>query len=118
MVFLNDSEVQFEAQYVEPTTDAVGGVLEDLSHTSVYYKVGNGSAVKSHNVPATSPSGGGNITTNVVVPVAVGQKVTVAFWITTTSLAGFEGGETERVELVVDRKVKVAPGVPTNFTVA
>lgn len=115
MVIVDASTVRVDGQYTEPAVDADGGQLIDLAYTNVYYRIGTSPAVRGPQVPATSPAGGGLIDTSLLVPVASNQRVTIAFWVTATDLVGIESAPTSTITLVVDR---VAPGVPTGFTIA
>lgn len=66
-----------EYSYTEPTTNSDGSPLVDLDHTSIYVDVGAG-PVKTLDVPATSPNGGGNIVQIIQNPFEEGKEGTVS----------------------------------------
>lgn len=83
---------------VEPVTNADGTDLKDLHHLNVYYqKATDPAPVKSPDIPATAPTGGGDINYTTIVPVGDNEDVDVAVWGTATDDAGNESAETERM---------------------
>jgi hypothetical protein len=115
MVIIDQSTVRVDGSYTEPSTDVDGVNIADLAYTNVYYRIGTQPAVRGPQVPASSPAGGGDVDTSLLVPVASGQRVNVAFWVTATDLAGLESAPTETILLSIER---VPPAAPTNFTIA
>lgn len=97
------------ASYTEPTTNVTGTPLVDLDHTNVFFEVPGSPAVRSPNVPASLPTGGGAITTTVTVPIAVNQEADVRFWATATDQSG---NESPRSTEVVKRIDRLAPNAP------
>ena len=73
--------------WVEPSTVQGGGALTNLTKTTLYIQVGAGAAT-AFDVPATKPGGGGTVTQQVSVPVAVGQKANIQAWATATNTYG------------------------------
>lgn len=94
--------------YIEPTDNTDGSVLSDLSHCTLYYDTGQG-PVKAKDFPASSPSGGGDITVSYEVPLNGSQEFDVRFWLTASDLSGNESGMS--VERVI-RIDKLAPNAP------
>ncbi len=86
-------------EYHEPSTDK-NGALTDLSHTTVYL---NG--VKYMDIPASSPSGGGLISTSVDTSFPVDAMTDVTIYVTATDLSGNESVPS----IALDR---VAPDAP------
>ena len=115
MVIVDQATIRVEGSYTEPSTDADGVAISDLAYTNVYYKIGSAPAVRGPQVPATSPEGGGDVTTSLLIPVPAGQRVSVQFWVTATDLLGLESAPTTTSTLQIDR---VPPAAPTNFSIA
>lgn len=97
--------------YTEPTTnaDTPATLLDDLAFTNVYYQLDAGVAVKGPNVPATSPAGGGAISTQITVPVVAGQRVNVTISATATDTSGNESVKSTPVTKRIDRLAPTAP---------
>ena len=90
--------ITIPVSYTEPSQSAFTGIsLYDLSHTNVYYSVSDSAAVKGENIPATSPAGGGTITTSLKVSIPPGKETTVYLWVTATDKFGNESKESNRV---------------------
>ena len=51
--------------YTEPTQNTDGTALDDLAKTSVYYQVGTAAEVKGPDIPASGPTGGAPISTQI-----------------------------------------------------
>src|SRR5690349_1982072 len=83
--------------YKEPAVNKDGSSLDDLDHTNVYYQVGSDAEVKGPNVPASSPAGGGNISTTITVPVPTDMRATVAVSASATDTSGNEGPRSSAV---------------------
>ena len=88
--------------YTEPSQNdrSTGTAVNDLSHTNVYYSVNGSAAVKGPNIPATSPAGGGTITTTIGVSIPRGKEATVDVWVTATDKFGNESKESSRVQKI------------------
>ncbi len=54
--------------YTDPSVTAAGGSLNDLAKTNIYYDLGNGRTL-SKEIPATQPTGGGQIFETISVPI-------------------------------------------------
>ena len=102
------SGAEITVEYTEPTTNENGAVLEDLSHTSIYYDMGDG-AVKAVDVPAANPTGGGVISQAVTVPVTSGMERDVQIWATASDGSGNESAPSETKVVRVDRLAPSAP---------
>ena len=94
--------------YDEPTLNSNDSTLRDLDHTTVYYDLGAG-FVKSVEVPATAPAGGGAITVDVIVPVSAGQEVDVKLKATATDKSKNESNDSPLTTVRIDR---LAPAPP------
>jgi hypothetical protein len=122
MRIVDNSTVEVTLSYDEPAFDqdntplisTDNPPLTDLAYTSMFYKVGTGAAVAAGKNTASKPSGGGHISSLLLVPAPVNQKTAFDFWVTSTDLTGNSAGETH-ASFTVDR---MAPAVPINFTVA
>jgi len=97
-----------ESSYTEPTVNEDGSPLSDLAKTTIYYDLGAGQ-VKALDVPASSPTGGGQISQTVTVPIVSGQEANVKFWATATDTSGNESAPSNSVTVRIDR---LAPGPP------
>lgn len=115
MIVVDASTVKLTASYVESSQDADGTALTDLAYTNVYYQIGSAPPVRGPQVPASAPSGGGTISTTILVPVAAGSKATITAWVTETDTLGNESAPSTTVTLSVDR---LLPKAPTNFTIS
>ena|SRR5690242_2429307 len=100
---------QLEVRYVEPTINKDGTPLDDLDHTNVYWQVSGQPENKSQNIAATSPAGGGNIITNILVPVPADMRVTVTVSATATDISGNESPRSQAVTKSIDRLAPAAP---------
>lgn len=114
MVIVNDTTVRVSGSFVEPIVDADGGALVDLAFTTLHYTL-NGGAVVKVNQPASGVAGGGTVSVSVDIPLALSQRVRFEAWVTATDQAGLVSTPSDSVVLNLDR---VAPGAPTNFTIA
>ena len=97
------------AIYTQPTTNADATPLADLAKTNVYNQLSGGTPVKGPDVPATKATGGGAITTQVTVPVVVGQDLVVTFWATATDTVQNESARSAEVQKRIDRLAPAAP---------
>lgn len=120
MLIVDNNTVSMVAQYTEPTTQTDGSPLTDLHHTNVYHQVVGSPFIKSVDIPATSPNGGGVINSLILANVALGQKINVVAWITATDTVGVESPVSLVLNEVIDRLVVThfGPSAPTNFTLA
>ncbi len=76
--------------YIEPTTQADGAQLTNLAMTTIYQDIGNG-FVKTKDVPATSPEGGGKIIETLSIPVDPEEEKETTICVTSTNSVGQEG---------------------------
>ncbi len=114
MVIVDANTVRVSGSFVEPIVDADGGALEDLTSTTLHYTLNNGTPVKV-NRAASGVSGGGTVNVSVDIPLALSERVRFEAWVTATDAAGLESVPSDSVVLNLDR---VAPGAPTNFSIA
>jgi hypothetical protein len=104
------SGTELTVTYTEPTTNADGSPLTDLARTNVIWKfLPAGTDTKEANVAATKLTGGGAITTKLIVPVEAGQERTVEITATATDTSGNESVRATAVQKRIDR---LAPGAP------
>ena len=76
--------------YTEPTHDQAGRPITALSKTTIYYDVGKG-RIPVRDVPATSPSGGGQISERITLPIpSDGQEEVASICVTATDRHGNE----------------------------
>jgi hypothetical protein len=59
--------------YTEPSVTVEGDLLTSLAKTSIYYDLGRGRTL-AKEVPATRPSGGGEISEIITIPVTSGEQ--------------------------------------------
>ncbi len=79
--------------YREPSLTAKEGSLTTLAKTSIYYDFGNGRSL-AKDVPATHPSGGGEISETITVPIKAGKEQSVKICVTATDSNGNESAST------------------------
>jgi len=77
---------EITCDYDEPLTNVDGTPLTDLLKTTLYYERGRGT-VKAKDVSAMSLTGGGHVTTTILVPVISGEDVMIRIWVTATDTA-------------------------------
>jgi hypothetical protein len=75
--------------YTEPSATAAGGPLEDLAKTSIYYDLGRGRTL-AKEVPATNPTGGGQISETITIPIESPGEQSVSICVTATDRHGNE----------------------------
>lgn len=114
MVLVDDFSVKLTAAYDEGSNHTNGTPLNDLSHSNVWYQIGAAAPVKSADIPASSPQGGGHVVTDVVFPALLGELTTGTFWATETDVDGHESPKSNLATFTVDRRV---PEAPLNFTI-
>jgi len=64
--------------------------LHNLAKTTIYYDLGNG-FIKSKDIPATNPKGGGTITETFSIDVSPRKDVEATICVTATNQSGKEG---------------------------
>lgn len=114
MQLVDAQTVRLRAQFDEPTTSVNNSALTDLKHTTVYGRANGGPVVALITNPATSPSGGGSVSLDILVNAPSGVVTGWEFWATATDITGNEGPSSNIVSLSIDR---VGPAAPTGFTV-
>ncbi|MBL8037845.1 MAG: hypothetical protein JSS38_03425 [Nitrospira sp.] len=67
--------------------------MTTLAKTSIYYDFGNGRSL-AKDVPATHPSGGGEISETITVPIKAGKEQSVKICVTATDSNGNESAST------------------------
>lgn len=75
--------------YTEPSVSVGGGALEDLAKTSIYYDLGRGRRL-AKEVPATKPTGGGQISETITIPIESQGDQSVVVCVTATDRNGNE----------------------------
>lgn len=114
MIIIDNATVSEVATFDEPTTSQDGSAITDLAYTVVEYSIGGAAPVVGPHIPASKPTGGGHITTTVIIPAPAGAKTTFSFDVFAVDLTGNKGTATASVQSVIDR---VGPSAPTNFTI-
>ena len=75
--------------YTEPSFNSTGAPLKTLAKTTIYYDFGDG-RVPAQEVPASKPTGGGDITQTVTIPLTGQSEQAVFICVTATDTAGHE----------------------------
>ena len=78
-----------KVSYTEPSVSIEGSPLTDLAKTTIYYDLGSG-RVPAKDIPATKPTGGGQITQTISVPVQEKGEQPVRICVTATDRHGNE----------------------------
>jgi hypothetical protein len=79
--------------YTEPTVKAESHPLKALAKTTIYYDMGQG-RTEAKQVPATTPSGGGEISETITVPLPESRPAAVRICVTATDRSGLESQTT------------------------
>ena len=79
--------------YTEPSVTVAGGSLNDLAKTTIYYDLGNGRTL-AKDIPATKPTGGGQISETITVPIQTQGEQTAMICVTATDRHGNESTTT------------------------
>ncbi|HKW86408.1 MAG TPA: hypothetical protein VJM82_05000 [Nitrospiraceae bacterium] len=83
-VLVKSTKPTVTVSYTEPTTTVDGTPLIALAKTTIYYDLGNG-PVKAMDVPATKPTGGGQVSQTVKIPIGPNEGKLVMICVTATS---------------------------------
>ena len=75
--------------YVEPSTNAKGQPLTNLSKTTIYHDLGGG-LVKYKDIPATNPQGGGTIKEKILFTLSSEETIQAIICVTATNTNGQE----------------------------
>lgn len=78
---------QATVSYKEPTTNKNGSPLTDLANTSIFKTIG-GTKTKVLDIPATAPTGGGEISQTIDLAVGADEEVDVTITANATDLGG------------------------------
>ena len=78
-----------KVSYTEPTVTAGGNKLSELTKTTIYYDLGDGRR-QAKAVPATKPTGGGQISETISVPIDTPGEQVVRICVTATDRHGNE----------------------------
>ncbi len=84
---------QVHVAYTEPTVNVEGHPLKALAKTTIYYDLGQGRTAAKH-VPASAPSGGGEVSEVITVPLPRAQAAVVRICVTATDRSGLESQAT------------------------
>lgn len=79
--------------YTEPSMNQAGNPLKELAKTSVYYDLGAG-RVLAKEIPSTKPSGGGQVSETITLPVKNQKETIVHICVTATDRQGHESAAT------------------------
>lgn len=78
-----------KVSYKEPAVSVRGETLSDLAKTTIYYDLGDGRR-QAKEVPATKPTGGGQISETISVPIDSHREQVVRICVTATDRHGNE----------------------------
>jgi P pilus assembly chaperone PapD len=95
--------------YKEPDKNFDNTPLNDLARTNVYWSINGGVETKGPDVPSSSVTGGGQIVTQVTVPIAQNQSASVTIRATATDISGNESAKSTSVTKTVDRLPPMSP---------
>ena len=96
--------------YDEPVLNVDGSAMNDLDHTTIFYRIGaTGTPVQAMDVAATAATGGGTIARQVTVPVGPNQEADVTFWATASDRSGNASPNSNEVLIRIDRLPPAAP---------
>ena len=90
---VNASHKTLTVAYTEPSVNQAGHPLKELAKTSVYYDLGDG-RVLAKDVPSTKPTGGGQITETITLPITQSKDTLVRLCVTATDQQGHESAMT------------------------
>ncbi len=79
--------------YTEPSINLTGNPLQGLAKTTIYYDAGTGRVV-AKEVPSTTPTGGGQISQTITVPLPQQRETVVRICVTATDRYGNESAMT------------------------
>ncbi len=82
-----------KVSYTEPSVSVGGDPLKDLAKTTIYYDLGRGRTL-AKDVPATKPTGGGQISESVTIPIQTQGEQSVRICVTATDRQGNESAMT------------------------
>jgi len=105
--------VSVTVSYMEPTENTDGSVLVDLAEIRTFYTLGDGPIVEGH-VELSSPTGGANVSFQMIIPAAKGQTLTLSTW----SISYTEGGvQSEPSSIVTLEIFRAVPNPPVKLGV-
>jgi hypothetical protein len=80
--------------YTEPSVKPAGNEWQGLAKTTIYYDLGTGRIV-AKEIPATTPTGGGQVKQTIAVPLPERKETTVRICVTATDRRGNESAMTQ-----------------------
>lgn len=83
------AKLTIKVSYTEPSATVAGERLNDLAKTTIYYDLGNGRRL-AKEIPATRPTGGGQISETITVPIQTQAEQSVRICVTATDRRGNE----------------------------
>lgn len=109
MASVNVDNVTFTAHYTEPATNVSGSSLKDLSHTTIYYRIGTDARIKVGDAQATSINGGGVINESFTIEDLNDKETDIIIIYTATDLSGNESAEFAEPTIRIDQLAPAAP---------
>jgi len=82
-----------KVSYTEPSVSVGGDPLKDLAKTTIYYDLGRGRTL-AKDVSATKPTGGGQISESITIPIQTQDEQSVRICVTATDRQGNESAMT------------------------
>ncbi len=86
---VSEAQPEVRVSYTEPSVTVDGVALTDLAKTSIYYDLGKG-RILAKDVPATQPTGGGQVSETIVIPIHKKEEQSVKICVTATDRLGNE----------------------------
>jgi len=86
---VSEARAQVRVSYTEPSLTIDGLALKNLSKTSIYYDLGKG-RILAKDIPATQPTGGGQVSETIVIPIRKKEEHSVKICVTATDQLGNE----------------------------
>ena len=89
-VLVKSTKPTVTVSYTEPATTVDGTPLVALDKTTIYYDLGSG-PVKAVDKPATKPTGGGQVSQTIKIPIGPNEEKLVTICVTATNRMRSEG---------------------------
>ena len=86
---VSEARPQVRVSYTEPSLTIDEMALKNLSKTSIYYDLGKG-RILAKDIPATQPTGGGQISETIAIPIRKKEEHSVKICVTATDQLGNE----------------------------
>lgn len=109
MAIVSITGSQILCQYIEPTQNANGSPVTDLTKTRIYYQIQGREVVLAKEIPASALTGGGTVSEQIVVPVNENEEVFVDIWFTAVDDVD---NESARSDVYVKQIDLLAPAPP------